>query len=264
MNPKKLVRYSNIIGIVSIILLVYWVFTFITIQVFGLKIFKENLTQSFYLSVLGILALMTGALMINVMFNLTRIAQKHNNDTIVSTKNKKIRWIILLSFPLLLTLLFSGDYLTAKKKEKLLVESAKSLIKTNSNKNQHLLNYTFDEKWLIKTSDMLSILSKTDKNFPKVSILIKDKIDKDPVYLEFKNYYRGNLRDTILPVKMDFIKKTSNEEREYLKSVFKNKNKKYRYSAHDGDYELFYPYSNGNKTIIIYFSEYQRYGKFGS
>ena len=44
MNAKQIVRFSNIIGITSILLLVYWVFTFITIQVFGLKVFKENMT----------------------------------------------------------------------------------------------------------------------------------------------------------------------------------------------------------------------------
>jgi hypothetical protein len=62
MNNKALVRLSNIIGIISILLLVYWVFVFISIQVFGFKVFRENLTETFYLSVLGILALMFGAL----------------------------------------------------------------------------------------------------------------------------------------------------------------------------------------------------------
>ena len=54
MTPKQLVKLSNIIGITAIILLVYWVFTFITIEVFGLKVFRENMTETFYLSVLWI------------------------------------------------------------------------------------------------------------------------------------------------------------------------------------------------------------------
>ena len=78
MNLKTLVKLSNIIGTISIILLIYWVFTFVSIQVFGLRVFRENMTETFYMSVLGILALMSGALIINVMFNLTRIAEKHN------------------------------------------------------------------------------------------------------------------------------------------------------------------------------------------
>jgi hypothetical protein len=264
MNPKQLVRLSNIIGIIAIVLLVYWVFTFITIEVFGLKVFRENLTQTFYMSVLGILALMAGALIINIMFNLTRIAQKHNQDEQVAKTGKKVGWVLIGSFPILLLVLFGGDYLTSKKKERLLVESAKSIIETNTKKSDHLVNYTFDENWIVETEDILEILSKTDDNFPHVSILVKDSIDSEPVFLGFTAYYHGNLTDTIQPVKKTFITKTTQPERDYLNSVFEDGNEDYRYSSHDGRYELFYPYFKGQNRIVIYFSEYQRYGKIGS
>lgn len=264
MNPKQLVRLSNIIGIITIVLLIYWVFTFITIEVFGLKVFRENLTETFYMSVLGILALMAGALIINIMFNLTRIAEKHNQDDLTSKPSKKIGWLLVASFPILLLILFGGDYLTSKKKEKLLVKSADSIIETNTKKSDHLVNYEFDEKWIIETEEMLEILSKTDDNFPHVSILVKDSIDNEPVFLGFTTNYNGNIIDTIPPVKKDFIRKTTQPERDYLNSVFENGNEDYRYSSHDGRYELFFPYFKGQKRIVIYFSEYQRYGKIGS
>ena len=116
MNPKQLVKLSNSIGITSIILLIYWVFIFITIEVFGLKIFRENLTETFYLSIVGILALMAGALIVNIMFNLTRIAQKHNQDESISKSGKRMGLIFLLSLPAIFLALFAGDYLTSKKK----------------------------------------------------------------------------------------------------------------------------------------------------
>ena len=120
MNYKTLVKLSNIIGIISIILLVYWVFVFISITVFGLKIFRENITETFYLSVVGILALMLGSLIINVMFNLTRIAEKHNQDELSVPKqvNKKMGLLFGLSFPLIFGLLFAGDYITSRKKRR--------------------------------------------------------------------------------------------------------------------------------------------------
>ena len=62
----------------SILLLIYWVFVVIAVQVFGFKIFRENISQTFAMSILGIFALMVGSLIINVMFNLTRIAERHN------------------------------------------------------------------------------------------------------------------------------------------------------------------------------------------
>ena len=264
MNPKQLVRLSNIIGIIAIVLLIYWVFTFMTIEVFGLKVFRENLTETFYMSVLGILALMTGSLFINIMFNLTRIAQKHNEDELTTKTGKKVGWILLASFPVLLLILFGGDYLTSKKKERLLVNSAKSIIETNTKKSHHLVNYNFDKEWIIETEEILEILSKTDENFPQVSILVKDSIDSEPVFLGFTAYYNGNLTDTIQPVKKTFIRKTTQPERDYLNNVFETGHDDYRYSSHDGRYELFYPFFKRQKRIVIYFSEYQRYGKIGS
>ena len=264
MNAKNLVKLSNIIGITSIVLLIYWVFTFTIINVFGLKVFKENLTETFYLSILGILALMIGALIINIMFNLTRIAEKHNLDESVTKSTKKSGLLLIIGFPILLFLLFGGDYLTSKKKEQLLVDAAKSIVETNIKKNNHLIAYEFTEGWIIKTEEILQILSKKDKNFPQVAVIIKDTISSEPVFLQFTNYYSGSLTDKIYPAKKDFIRATTQEERDYLNSIFRDNNTTYRYSSHDGRYELFYPYYMDGKKMVIYFSEYQRYGKIGS
>jgi len=265
MNNKALVRLSNIIGITSIILLVYWVFIFISITVFGLKVFRENLTETFYLSVIGILALMFGALIINVMFNLTRIAEKHNQDDTNDTKrtSKKLGLIFGLSFPLVFGLLFGGDYLTSSKKEKMLILSAKSIIESNIEKSNELVNYSFDEKWILETEDILDLYAKTDKHFPYVSVIVADSIDKSQIFLGFRDY-NGKINDTIPPVKKDFIQQTTKEEREYLTNVFYKNYDGMRYSASDGRYELFYPYFKDGKRIVLYFSEYQRYGKIGS
>ena len=189
MNSKLLVKISNTIGIISIILLIYWVFIFISIQVFGLKVFRENLTETFYFSILGILALMTGALIINIMFNLTRIAQKHNNDISNEKKtSKKIIWSFILSFPIIFALLFGGDYLTSKKKESLLVDSAKAIVQDNFEKANKIVNYSFDKKWISETEDILDILTKTDKNFPQIQVIEQDTIDKNTIFLQITSF----------------------------------------------------------------------------
>lgn len=265
MNNKSLVRLSNIIGIISIILLVYWVFVFISITVFGLKVFRENITETFYLSVVGILALMFGSLIINVMFNLTRIAEKHNQDNLTVSKqtSKKLGLIFALSFPMVFGLLFGGDYMTSKKKEKMLISSAKSIIDNNKEKSDKLLNYKFNENWIFETDDILDLYSKTDKHFPYVSLIVVDSIDKSQVFLGFRDYY-GKLNDTIQPIKKNFILQTTKVERDYLDNVFNKELDKIRFSASDGRYELFYPYLKDGKKIVLYFSDYQRYGKIGS
>lgn len=53
-------------------------------------------------------------------------------------------------------------------------------------------------------------------------------------------------------------------EREYLNEVFFNESEEVRFSAADGSYELFYPFSKDGKTVVLYFSDYQSYGKIGS
>lgn len=213
---------------------------------------------------MGILALMFGALIINVMFNLTRIAEKHNLDDTITSKrtSKKLGLIFGLSFPVVFGLLFGGDYLTSSKKEKMLISSAKSIIESNIEKSNKLVNYTFDEKWILETDDILDLYEKTDKHFPYVSIIVSDSIDNSQVFLGFRNY-TGKLNDTIPPIKKQFIQQTTQEERVYLTNVFFNNYDGIRYSAIDGRYELFYPYIKGGKRIVLYFSEYQRYGKIG-
>jgi len=265
MNNRALVKLSNVIGVIAIIALVYWVFVFISITVFGLKVFKENITETFYLSIVGILALMIGSLITNVMFNLTRIAEKHNQDAVrtMQKNSKKTGILFALSFPLLFFFLFGGDYLTAKQKEKMLIASAKSIIEANAEKSNKLVNYSFNKRWIAETSDILELYSKTDKHFPTVSVIVADTLSDSRIFLGFRDSY-GNLSDTLNPTKKDYIHQTTKEERDYLTDVFFNNLSEVRFSAYNGYYELFYPYFENEKKIVLYFSDYQRYGKLGS
>lgn len=260
MNSKTLVRLSNIIGTIAIALLIYWVFIFISYQVFGLKLFRDKITETFFTSIIGILALMFGALIINLMFNLTRIAEKHNQDEITPLKkaSKQLKWLLALSFPLILGMLFFGDYLTSENKEKLLIQSAQSIINDNSKKADKLVNYSFDKKWIMETQHILDLLSKTDKNFPSITVIVSDSIDNSRVLLGFRNFQL--VSDTLPPSRITYIQATSKEEREYLYNVFDKGSKDIKFSSENGQYQLFYPYFSNNKKIVIYFSDYQRYG----
>ena len=265
MNLKTLVKLSNIVALVAISLLIYWVFVFISVQVFGLKIFRENISETFGMSVLGIFALMAGSLMINVMFNLTRIAERHNKDEILEAKavSKKLGWVFLLSFPIIFGLLFGGDYLTSKKKEAMLIDSAKSVIEKYPQKVEGLLNYQFNEDWLKETDNTLELMRKTDKNFPSVLVIVKDSIDSSEVFLGFRDYSKPT-DETFQPVRQNFILETTKVERDYLNKVFNENSNEIRFSASDGNYQLYYPYSKDGKRVVLYFSDYQRYGKIGS
>jgi hypothetical protein len=268
MNLKTLVKMSNIVAAISILLLIYWVFTFIAIEVFGFRIFRENLSQTFAMSVLGILALMGGSLMINVMFNLTRIAQKHNQDEIVESRriSKHLVAAFVLTFPLIFGFLFAGDYLTSKKKESMLLSSARSIVETNTEKSARLVNYQFTDAWLNDTRDTLSFFEDSERNFPHASVIVQDSIDGSPAYLAIREYSSSHTENgqLIEPVKRRFLMKTTKADRDYLDSVFNGEVSQSRFTASDGSYELFYPFSKEGKKIVLYFSDYQRYGKMGS
>lgn len=263
MNKDKLIRISNIIGLTAIIALVYWVFIFITITVFGLKIFRENITESFYLSVIGILALMFGALMINLMFNMTKISDyvSRNSDTSNVKKSGLSKWILIFSFPIVIGLLFMGDYISSHKKERMIIKAADYLIHTYKSKIDLLMDYKYTEAYIKKSNEIVDLISKADESIQQLNIIVTDTIDGESVFMMIGDIYIGN---TGLDKKTDYIYKCSKTEKEYLNKVFKSDFKDKRFDSSDGNFELYYPIKNGAKTIILYYSEHQRYGKIGS
>lgn len=268
MNLKTFVKLTNIVAVVSILLLIYWVFIFVSTEVFGFKIFRENISQTFAMSVLGVLALMGGSLMINVMFNLTRIAQKHNQDEIAEAKgiSKHLILAFVLSFPIVFGFLFMGDYLTSKKKENILINSAKSVIETNREKADRLLQYAFNDAWMSETAETLNFFQKTESSFPHVSVISKDSFEGTQVFLGFSDYAtsRTDNGEIIEPKMRNYLIPTTLAERQYFEQVFNGTTIDTHFSASDGNYKLYYPFSKDGKIVILCFSDYQRYGKMGS
>lgn len=285
MDTRKLVKTSNIIGLVSVVLLAYWVFAFVLIQVFGLKIFREYITEIFGMSIFGIIALMAGALMLNIMLNLTRIAERGQEVPIKS--GKKMLYAVLMVFPLLAALLFGGNYLTIKKKEQILIHSAQKLILHYPAQTAALTAYRFDLPYLKNTADHLDLLEKQDTAFRSVEIIVPDTINGTPVYLRFGSRFADSTevvteetvgskaQDTIayqsadkkhkVIKKADYIYRGGLREREYLQNVFTNNLSETRFESGDGNYALFYPYRQDGKTVAVFrLSDYQQYGKFGS
>ena len=261
MDNKRIVKLSNKIGIVSIILLIFWVFIFTIITVFDFKIFRENLTASFYLSVVGILALMSGALILNIMFNLTNISEhfENGNGSSPSSHSKRNTVLIILSFPVIFALLFLGDWLSSHNKEVYLINSAKQIITENPEKIKVLSEYRFDSSYFKQVSDILSILQSVDVNFPKITVIYRDTIGKDIVYIQVEQN-----NDNITFKKLKFIYSCSKDEREYLNLVFNKGNMNQKFDATHGQYELYYPVKKENRAFILYFTKYSRYGSSGS
>ena len=121
MNPAKIVQLTNRVAFFSVGLLAYWVFIFVAITVFDFKIFRENITQAFYLSILGVFSLLGGAIILNIMLNMTRISEyferKEGDVKSYKKPNKRVIAAALVSFPIIFGLLFLGDYRSSVKKK---------------------------------------------------------------------------------------------------------------------------------------------------
>ncbi len=294
MNAKKLVKATNIIGMVAVTLLVYWVFALILIQVFGLKVFREHITEIFLMSILGILAVMGGTLMLNIMLNLTRIAERGQEEEVRG--GRKTVYLLLAVFPILAALLFGGNYLTIRQKRDILTQSSERIVKDNPAQIDALTDYRFDLAYIKKSSEILDLMAKDDLSFKSAMIIVQDKIDNKPVYLAFSADSRLNVGGEAVPAasqneavpaanqnvegndnfvmdrngekvavkKMGYVYSPNLKEREYLQKVFAGQTQEMRYEAEDGHYSLCHPYRKNGKTIVLCFSDYQEYGKIGS
>jgi len=274
MNHDQLIKATNKVAIYSTVALFYWVFMFMVITVFDLKIFREHITEIFYISLLGIFAILGGAIVLNVMSNLSKISTVISEDRgFKATPQKPSRFIIIavvLSFPIICGVLFAGNKLSAEKKKGLLVTAAQNLISENKSAIESLANYQFSIDYVKKAERTLGVIKKIDKNFPEVMLILPDSIDDKKVFLGFGGRIETdeeNDESKKASKRIDkpkFIYSASRDEREYFEKVFAGKENKYKFSNNKGNYQLYFPALINGKKIVLYFSDFQRYGKFGS
>ena len=267
MNDEAAARASLKFGIFSLVLLVYWVFIFISITVFQFKVFRENITEIFYLSILGIMSCIVGALIANLMLNLQRIADRTQlgsrpESSLLSRDPRRLFVGFLVSLPAIFALLYAGDYLTTNRKQAHLVAPGQQLLSEYRTEVSQLADYTFDRPYVVKATRILTLLSKSTESFPTVSVIHKDMVGNSKVFLRFDHWRPWADGDEKDPT--DYLFAGSKDERAYLNSVFAGESTAYRFSAADGRYELYLPVETPEGSLVIYFSERRTYGKLGS
>ncbi len=261
---QGIVKLTNKVAVVTLIALVYWVFIFIAMEVFDFKVFRENITELFGFSILGLLAILFGAVVLNVMLNMTIIAENNGRED-AKIGGKKLLFYVLAfisSLLLIFSFLFMGDRATSQKKERHLVNSVKTLLDEHRDIVDELLDYEFTVDYMDNASRKIKLLSKIDENFPGIEVLLPDKINNVDVVLSFGGYFGYDKKKK--PQKVDFIFSASAAERDYLERVFNGQESDYLFSSHDGKYEIYFPVKKGSDTVVFYLSQYMRYGKIGS
>lgn len=266
MNHDFLIRTTNRIAVYATLALLYWVFTFLIITVFDLRIFRERMTEMFFLSLLGIFAILGGAIVLNVMSNLSKISaavsEKHGTAA-EATKPARFRLAVLaLLFPLIAAGLFAGNKLSDQRKKNLLISSAQKLVSENQAALATLSDYKFSSAYIKKSEKILEVIKKIDKNLPEVMVIVPDAIDGKKLFLSFG---AGHYYDKKEKLEMSsFIFSASPEERGYLEKIFSGNDVNYLFHADSGSYQLYFPVTFSGRKVVLYFSESQRYGGYGS
>jgi len=259
----NIVKLTNKIALATVVLLMYWVFIFITSTVFGFKVFRENTTELFLFSILGLFAILSGSIVLNIMFNLTSIAEGRGaSDAKISKSYKPWTFGFAGSLLVIFILLFVGDLATAKQKERFLVSSASDLIAEQKEIIARLADYSFSSEYIDKAAQKIKVLSKVEEKFPRVTVIVRDSLDNKSLLLGFTDYSKLDKEE--LPDKADYILSTSSEERQYLHSVFDGGVSAHRFSANDGQYEIYFPIKTPKGIIVLHLSHHSRYGKSGS
>lgn len=266
MNQDTLIRLTNRVAIYATAALIYWAFIFLLITVFDLKIFREHMTETFFLSLVCIFAILGGAIVLNLMSNLSKISSAISSQgeaSAVSTPSSK-KWLIVLalSFPLIAVGLFSGNALSEQKKRAFLVNSAEKIVAENHAWLASVSQYKFSNDFASSATENLNVIRRIDENFPEVMLIVPDEINGKSVFLAFGNRNCCDEKEKI--EKSTFIFSASHDEREYLKKVFATDAVTYRFHAEKGNYQLYFPTIVSGKKMVLYFSDYQRYGKLGS
>lgn len=263
-------------GILAILALIYWVFAFVFIEVFGLRIFRANISEFFIFSVLGILALMASALMLNVMLNLTRLADNtENTTTSVNLLPKKFKMLfvgLMALFPLLAGGLFLGDYANTQKKKSLMQTLAEQIIQSQANRQVlEILNQPNQQEFykatLSKLANHFASLDKKGLAIQSVAVIMPADDMGDYLMFDNDNTYARSLayseKEDTTVAKTYFTQHFTPDKQDYLTQVFAGQITEPLFDHHQGYFELFYPYRVDGKTVAVYyFKDYMSYGKY--
>ncbi|MBB5020211.1 hypothetical protein HNQ59_003528 [Chitinivorax tropicus] len=266
MNHDFLIRSTNRIARYALIALIYWLFIFALSTIFDLKIFKERLTETFLFSVLGIFALLGGAVVLNVMSNLSKIsaaiAKQHEDQQTTWHWPTRNKLLLAVSFPVIALGLLAGDAMSAHRKKIRLIQAAEQLVEENRRELGMLTDYEFSPAYVARAANIIGTIQRIDRHLPNVKLLMPDQIEGRRVFLMFGQHWTES--DSKKLERQQLIQPMTKDERDYLQAVFDNKHNLPRFEATGGNYQLYFPVKVNNKQMLLYFTDFQAYGKFGS
>src|SRR5690606_42024087 len=97
----------------------------------------------------------------------------------------------------------------------MLIASSLSIYESNPEKSYLIISYSFTYAWLSSTAQTLNFFEQTERNFPHVSLLVRDTFDGRSTYLGFNDYQslKNDQGEGVEPEKRSYLVPTTLEER---------------------------------------------------
>ncbi|MCB8964095.1 MAG: hypothetical protein H6536_03520 [Bacteroidales bacterium] len=269
MKPSLKVKISNLttwIMLGTIALIILWFIGFIVSVTFDLNVFTSR-TSEFFFSFIGFAAvLVTCAAILSISLNISLIAdskiQEMKLDSSKTLITKKFIYTSSLVIAMLIAFLFAGDYLSRQNEKAKLVSEAEDLIARYQKSIEELTLFIQDTAQLGKIPEFLNVLSNQKEEFPTITILTSEKYKDETVFLEISGWTTKESLQK--PYYDNSFYKCSMNDCDYLLEVFEKGKTDSFFWTEKNNYRYYYPIEKNGKQMLLLFSKYQRYGKFGS
>lgn len=237
MIREKIISVTSKLSFILVVVFVYWMFISIFHEILGLRVFDDDwYVTAFYTVTGGILALLAVFVILNIVLTLTK-----------SGKNKICAVLFILSFPVIIGLMYLVDLEVSRFTEKELLNFAKKIVAENKDIMESLGEYRYDLSYLRSVDQFLESLGENKGFFVKLI----DKDDEENRFIALDKYIALDE----LPEKSFITHYCSEEEHEYLQQVFSGENEDYLFTSHKlyrHLFMLYYPVQMENRLIVLY------------
>lgn len=297
MSHATAVKWLNRLAMIALLMLLYWLFIMAVTQIFGLKVFARSITEAFAISLAGLLALMGGSLMLNVMLNLSRMAHSLEKGQPVQgslsqgplplpAQSQSQRWgwlglaMFLLSLGLIAAGLFAGDQYTRTQKKNRLMLTAAHLVQERQRALDQALSLPLQpsKSVLDGLSQQLMLLEQTERDVDAIQLLLPTQYRGEAVVIGIDKHQpwqhsgpveaaanRHPVQGATAEVDVsELLFSTTSEQRHWLDAAFEGRQPAPLYQYEGSRYELFYPVRLGRDWAVLHFSDQQNYGKVSS
>jgi len=261
---KKLARITYLIALLSICLLITWSIGVLVTTVFNLKVFQENTTEFALLSILPILATVAGAGIINIISNISLIANHLTGASINEKENdKKVKIgtrILLYGNLLLIVGLFGGSKISDKIKENDLKQEILEIKNSNKSIISKIPGPILDSNSINETQTVLEYIGKTNTKISE-PVAIFTGIYKGQKVLYSVNSNSGVHRAID---STSFLFRTSEKTRSKIFGALQSNDDAPFVVSDDNAYEIFILIKSSKNPFMLKMSKYSRYGRISS